>query len=72
MDKPKKSKVKKLEKDLLRSLVDPQDSAQRHRYVKRWIYGELPDQKESLTTTEVNAGRQSLWSILHKVITGDE
>ena len=33
-------KIRPLEKSLMKALVDPPDSDQRRRYVKRWIYGE--------------------------------
>ena len=33
-------KIRSLEKGLMNALVDPPDSDQRRRYVKRWIYGE--------------------------------
>ena len=39
MDKQKQRK-RKLEKRLMNVLVDRNDSDQRRRYVKRWIYGE--------------------------------
>ncbi len=39
MQKQKKV-VRTLEKKLLGTLLDPPDSDQRRRYIKRWIYGE--------------------------------
>ncbi len=39
MKVPKKN-IRILEKGLLSALIDPLDSDQRKRYVKRWVYGE--------------------------------
>ena len=40
-------KIRSLEKGLMKALLDPLDSDQRKRYVKRWLYGEaIPTQKQ--------------------------
>ena len=49
MEKPRK-KLHPLEKGLLKTLINPPDSDQRKRYLKRWIYGEgiSPKPKRSI------------------------
>ena len=42
MQPPAKNKARSLEKNLMQALVDPPDGDQRRRYVKKWIYGEVP------------------------------
>ena len=41
MQPPEKNKVRSLERNLMKALVDPPDGEQRRRYVKKWIYGEV-------------------------------
>ena len=39
-------KIRSLEKGLMKVLLDPLDSDQRRRYVKRWLYGEATSTKK--------------------------
>ncbi len=73
MEKTKKNNPRSLENSLVRSLVDPQDSAQRKRYIKRWIYGErAASHQNSNSFKRTVPQRDSIWIILHKMITGDD
>ena len=63
---------RKLEKDLFRSLFDPQDSPKRRRYIKKWIYGEVTPTKEDKAEIIELEPSLTIWQILHRVITGDD
>ena len=67
MDRIMSDKARKLEKGLLRSLIDHRDSAQRQRYVKKWIYGDYPTPNQDdlqSKQTQKHKGLGFLWAIL--------
>ncbi len=69
----KKIRIRRLEKSLIGSLVDPKDSAERRRYVKRWIYGEvLSNKSRSINSQHREKRKLSLWEFFHRIITGDD
>ncbi len=72
--KNKKKKIRKLELDLIQTLLDPQDSDQRKRYLKRWIYGESPKEVVSRSVQVIRElkPRRTIWSFLARVLTGDD
>ncbi len=71
MDKKFKNKIS-LGNELQRSLVVPQDSEQRRRYIKGLIYGESLDRKiKSKVLVKKNIGRSILY-FLQQAITGDD
>ena len=45
----KRKRIRQLEKSLMKVFIDPSDSDQRRRYIKRWIYGEgvIPSKKNA-------------------------
>ena len=75
MKKSARKKDRSLERDLMRSLVDPHDSDQRKRYIKRWIYGENKTSERkvnSFVNPIMDSQRLSIWQFLHRIITGDD
>ncbi len=72
MEKTNQNNIRRLEKGLLRSLVDPQDSLQRQRYVKKWIYGETVTQSDPEKDSYISETDRSIWGILQRIITGED
>ncbi len=70
----KKSKLppRRLEKALVRSLVDPNESEQRKRHVKRWIYGESKTNDRVSNVEEEAIREYSIWQFIGNLITGDD
>ena len=64
--------IRKLEKALLRSLVDPQDSDLRKRYVKGRIYGDALEVKGNLVTPTELASTSKILRILQRLLIGIE
>ncbi len=64
--------IRKLEKALLRSLVDPQDSEIRKRYVKGRIYGEASEIKENFLPTAELEPKSKIMTFLQRLLIGIE
>ncbi len=70
----KTKQFRPLEKELLSSLVGPDESEERMRYVKRWVYGESLPQKTIVPIRNESKDKTkfSILERLHSIITGDE